>query len=410
MKYQRKFRVGGTFLAAVALFWLHQATTGKTVAAQGRGAAQAPRFEVDSLWPKPLPNLWILGSVNGVTVDAQDHIWLVHAGFASLQGNERGPSNSPPTSTCCGPAPQVLEYDAAGNLLGHWGGTGTGYEWPLAPQGIAIDSKGNVIIGGSQAGHIDGRPDPVGRAGRGGAAAAPPPPQDAHVLKFSRMGQFVWQVGHPAKVEGSESRTTLNRPAGFDVDSAANEIYIADGLGNRRVLVVDAGTGAYKRHWGAYGEKPDDAALPPYDPSAPPARQFRGVSCVKVAKDGMVYVCDRQNDRIQVFQKDGKFVKEAFVSKTTTGDGSVWDVAFSPDSQQQFLYVADGYDKKVWVLRRDTLAVVSSFGQGGRLPGTFYGVGSIGVDSKGNVYTGETYEGKRIQKFLYKGMGPASAQ
>ena len=213
-----------------------------------------------------------------------------------------------------------------------------------------------------------------------------------------------------ATVEGSNSTTTLNRPVGFDVDEAANEIYIADGLGNRRVLVVDAATGAYKRHWGAYGGKPDDGPLPPYNPNpssqAPLPRQFQNVGCVKLSRDGMVYVCDRQGDRIQVFQKDGKFVKEAYVSPTTTGEGSVWSLALSRDPQEQFLYVADGQDKKILVLRRDTLSVVSSFGQGGRLPGTFYAVGSIAVDSKGNLYVGEDRGGQRVQKFVFKGLQP----
>jgi 6-phosphogluconolactonase (cycloisomerase 2 family) len=225
------------------------------------------------------------------------------------------------------------------------------------------------------------------------------------VIKFSRTGQFLLQIGHAGKVEGSDSKTGLNRPAGVRVDPATNEVYVADGIGNHRVVVFDADTGAYKRHWGAYGEKPDDGSLGPYDPNAAPAKQFRTVSSAALSKDGRVYVCDRQNDRIQVFQKNGKFVKEAFVSKTTLGDGSVWDIAFSNDPRQRFLYVADGHDKKVFVLRRDTLEVVTSFGDGGRLAGQFYGVGSIAVDSKGNVYTGETYEGKRVQKFVYKGMG-----
>jgi DNA-binding beta-propeller fold protein YncE len=189
------------------------------------------------------------------------------------------------------------------------------------------------------------------------------------------------------------------------VDAATNEVYVADGLGNHRVVVFDADTGAYKRHWGAYGGVPDDKSLGPYDPNAPPAKQFRMVTCAAISKDGLVYVCDRQNDRIQVFQKDGKFLKEAPVSNATLGDGSVWDVAFSHDPQQRFIYVADGHDKKVFVLQRDTLEVVTSFGDGGRLPGQFYGVGSIAVDSQGNVYTGETYEGKRVQKFVYKGLG-----
>ena len=195
----------------------------------------------------------------------------------------------------------------------------------------------------------------------------------------------------------------------MSVDGAANEVYVADGMGNRRVIVFNSETGAYKRHWGAYGEPPDEAPLPAYDPDKPPIRQFHTVSCVRIAGDGLVYVCDRQNNRIQVFRKDGTFVKEAFVSKTTLGEGAVWDIAFSKDPQQRFLYVADGADQKVWVLRRDSLDVLSSVGAGGRWPGHFYGVGNVAVDSKGNLYTGETYEGKRLQKFIFKGLGAAAA-
>jgi DNA-binding beta-propeller fold protein YncE len=218
------------------------------------------------------------------------------------------------------------------------------------------------------------------------------------VLKFSKDGTFVLQIGKAGQTGGNDSQSALNRPSGIALDEAANEVYVADGFGNRRIVVFDANTGAFKRAWGAYGEKPSDEAMGAYDPNAAPAKQFRTVSCVHIAKDGMVYVCDRQNDRIQVFDKTGKFVKEGFVSKTTTGDGSVWDVAFSPD--QRLLYVADGHDKKVWILDRASLETIGSFGDGGRYPGHFYGVGSVAVDSKGNVYTGETYEGKRVQKFV----------
>ena len=365
----------------------------KAADAQGRAGVQAPIFKVDPLWPKPLPNHWVLGSVTGVAVDARDHIWIIHRGADSLGNNEKGAILNPPTG-CCVPAPQVLEFDQAGNLISHWGGPGEGFEWPQSTGAISIDHKGNVWIAAA------GQPEPV--AGRG-AAPTTPRPQDAHVIKFSRAGQFLLQIGRAGKVEGSDSKTGLNRPAIARVDPAANEVYVGDGFGNRRVVVFDADTGAYKRHWGAYGEKPDDTSLGPYDPNAPPAKQFRTVSCVAIAKDGLVYVCDRQNDRIQVFEKNGKFMKEAFVSKTTLGDGAVWDIAFSHDPQQRFLYVADGHDKKVFILRRESLEVVSSFGAGGRMPGQFYGVGSIAVDSKGNVYTGETYEGKRVQKFAYKG-------
>jgi DNA-binding beta-propeller fold protein YncE len=310
-------------------------------------------------------------------------------------------TNPPGSELCCRPAPFVLEFDPAGNLVSHWGGPGEGYEWPRSPGGMAIDGAGNVWIAAA------GATDTPGGRGRGAPAPpAAPRPQDAHVLKFSRAGTFLLQIGKAGKNEGSDSRTTLNRPAAVDVDSAANEVYVAD-AGNRRIAVFDAATGAYKRHWGAYGEKPGDANAGPYDPKAEAEKQFRTLSCVRLAKDGTVYVCDRQNDRIQVFRKDGTFVKEAFVSKTTTGDGSVWDVAFSSDPQQRFLYVADGQDQKVFVLQRDTLAVVSSFGGGGRYPGYFFGVGSIASDSKGNVYTGETYEGKRLQRFVFKGLGAA---
>lgn len=220
------------------------------------------------------------------------------------------------------------------------------------------------------------------------------------MLKFAKDGKFLLQIGKAGKTEGSDSQTGFNRPGALAVDSSANELFVADGFGNHRIAVFDANTGAFKRGWGAYGEKPTDTDPGAYDPNAAPSKQFRTLSCVKIAKDGMVYVCDRQNDRIQVFQKDGKFVKEAFVSKTTTGDGSVWDVAFSPD--QRLLYVADGHDKKVWILDRSSLETIGSFGDGGRYPGLFYGVGSVAVDSKGNVYTGETYDGKRVQKFVKK--------
>lgn len=385
-----------------------------TAEAQGRGGAQAPRLEVDPFWPKPLPNGWILGSVTGVAVDAQDNVWLVHRGAPSLTARtENGLGTDPPTAEkCCAPAPLVLKFDSAGNLVANWPGPGEGYQWPRTPQGVTVDSKGNVWIAGSAP---EVRPQPprggapgapgVPPAGARGAAPVQPQPADAQVLKFSGAGKFLLQIGAPGKIEGADSKTTLNMPSSVEFDAAANEVYVAD-TGNRRVVVFDADSGAYKRHWGAYGGAPDTSNLGPYDPSVESAKQFRSVSCVRIAKDGAVYVCDRQNNRIQVFQKDGKFVKETVVSKTTLGDGAVWDVAFSNDPQQRFMYVADGHDKKVFVLLRESLQIVTSFGRGGRYPGHFYGVGSVKVDSKGNVFTGETYEGKRVQKFVNKGMGP----
>ena len=345
-------------------------------------AAQAPSFRVDPFWPRPLPNHWLFGSITGVAVDAQNHVWVIHRGAASLNARtEMGAATNPPTAEhCCIPAPQVMRFDPSGKVVAHWGGPGEGYAWPQNPGGIAVDAKGHVWITAN---------GPVESAGRGrgrGAAGQPPaapPPADAHVLKFSGDGKFLLQIGKPGETGDDASRTSLNRPMAVDVDTAANEVYVADGLANHRVVVFDATTGAYKRHWTANGGTP-----------------FSVPSGVKLSKDGHVYVADRRNNRIQVFRKDGTFVREGVVAKDTRREGAVWALAFSHDPQQQFVYVADGSNHKVWVLRRDTLAVVSSVGTGGRGPGQFFGVSSIAVDAAGNLYTGETYEGKRLQKFI----------
>jgi DNA-binding beta-propeller fold protein YncE len=219
------------------------------------------------------------------------------------------------------------------------------------------------------------------------------------------------QIGKAGQSKGSNDTANLRLPAKTFVDKEANEVYVADGYGNHRVIVYDADTGKYKRHWGAYGNKPDDANLGRYDPNAPPPKQFRNpVHCADLSNDRLLYVCDRANDRIQVFKADGAFVKEAFLNKNTLGSGSVWDIAFSKDPQQKYIYVADGENDKVRVLLRDTLEILTSFGEGGRQPGEFYGVHSIATDSKGNVFTTETYRGQRVQKFDYKGLAPVTKQ
>ena len=357
-------------------------------------AAQSsvPTFQVDPFWPRPLPDHWLFGSITGVTVDAQNHVWVVHRGAPSMTARtEIGAATSPPTSEkCCVPAPQVMRFDPAGKVVSHFGGAGEGYNWPQSPGGIAVDAKGNVWI--AAAGPADPLPGAGGGRGRGGAAATPPPP-DAHVLKFSGAGKFLLQIGKPGETGDDASTTALHRPTAIEVDDSANEVYVADGLNNHRIVVFDATSGKYKRHWGANGSTP-----------------FNVPSCVKLSKDGQVYVCDRRNNRLQVFRKDGTFVKEAVVAKETRGEGAAWSVAFSIDPKQQFLYLADGSNQKVWVLQRDTLGVVSSVGAGGRWPGHFYGVSGVAVDSAGNLYTGETYEGKRLQKFVFKGMGRPAAK
>jgi DNA-binding beta-propeller fold protein YncE len=340
----------------------------------------APKFEVDPVWPKPLPNHWVMGMTIGVATDAADHVWVLHRP-PTLAQNETGLDLKPATGTCCAAAPPVLEFDQAGNLLKSWGGPGEGYEWPDSNHGIFVDAKGVVWIGANAN-------------------------TDAQILKFTQDGKFLAQFGHRGQSKGSNDTENFGAPAKIFVDPKANEAYIGDGYRNRRVAVVDADTGAFKRYWGAYGKKqPDDGPLGQYDPTADPIKEFRGpVHCAQLSNDGLVYVCDRQNDRLQVFKADGTFVKEAFFFTKTRGDGSTWDIAFSPDPQQKYLYLADGKNERVNILLRDTLEIVSSFGDGGRQPGQFFGVHSIATDSKGNIFTTETYEGRRAQRFVFKGV------
>ena len=371
------------------------------------GFAQAPpKAEVDSLWPRPLPNHWILGSITGVAVDSRDHIWVVHRGQASLNpSTESALKNTPPGSEyCCSAAPFVLEFDAAGALVSNFGGPGSGYDWPQNPGGIAVDAAGNIWITAAGA-----PPAAGGRGGRGGgrggaaAAATPaaPPPEDAHVLKFARDGKFLLQIGKPGEMGAPDSKTGLNKPAAVEVDSAANEVFVAD-TGNRRIVVFDATTGAYKRHWGAYGTPPDGTAPPAYAAGEAAPKQFRTLSCLALSRSGELLACDRDSNRLQVFKKDGSFVREAIVSPSTLAGGSVWDAAFSTDTAQRFVYVANGAEHLVHVLRRDTLAEAGTIGAGGRWPGHFFAVNSVAVDSRGNVITGEGLQGKRVQKFLVK--------
>jgi DNA-binding beta-propeller fold protein YncE len=352
-----------------------------------RAAVDAPRFAVDPLWPQPLPNHWILGSTIGVAVDSRDHVFIIHRGDSTLnQRTETGANATPPISECCRSAPPVLEFDPAGKLVNAWGGPGQGYDWPESNHGIAVDDKDNIWIGGN------------GRT-------------DSHILKFTHDGKFLQQIGLPKQNVNSNATTHFGRVAKITFDVKAQEAYVADGYGNKRVAVLDMGTGAIKRFWGAYGNAPKDTNMGPYNPDAPLAPQFRNpVHCAEPTTDGMVYVCDRPNDRIQVFTKAGKFVKEARIAPATRGDGSVWDIAFSRDAAQKYLYLADGKNERVYVMDRQSLEILTQFGDGGRQPGQFFAVHSIATDSKGHIYTTETYEGKRVQKFTYRGIGAITAK
>jgi hypothetical protein len=389
MRSNAGIRMGLTVVAAA---WIAVQAGGAGTA--GQAPPQVPTYAVDPAWPKPLPNRWLLGAVVGVAVDARQHVWIVHRP-GTLQPNE--------TRSIWRAAPPVVEFAPDGTLVSAWGGKGDGYEWPQLEHGIHVDADDNVWLAGGE--------------------------KDAQILKFTREGRFLMQIGRQGQGQGSNDTANLGGAAHMMVDRPAGELYVADGYVNHRVIVFDAATGAYKRHWGAYGKRPDDSyfhemgeKLPSpfsgavqhenrpsqYDPDGAPAPQFRIVHAVRIANDGLAYICDRTNDRIQVFQKDGTFVREGFVAKRTLGSGSVWDIAFSNDPAQTFLIVPDGTNQQIWILRRDTLEVVSAFGHAGRWAGQFYGAHNIAADAAGSLYITETYEGKRVQKFVYKGLGPAT--
>ena len=365
-------------LAGVAILGVGAAAV---QAANQQPTVQAPRFEVDLVWPKPLPNHWIIGSAVGVSVDSRDHVFIIHRGDSTLeQRTESGSAANPPLGVCCSAAPPVLEFDPEGNLVNAWGGPGQGYVWPNSNHGVSVDDKDNVWIGGN---------------GRG----------DSHIIKFTHEGKFIAQFGTPGQPAASRDSTHFGRVAKISFDPPSNEAFISDGYANKRVAVIDMGTGKVKRFWGAYGKAPLDTNMGPYNPDAPPAPQFRNpVHCAEPSNDGLVYVCDRVNNRIQLFKKSGEFVKEQRLFPATRGDGSVWDIAFSKDKAQKYIFLADGRNERVYVMDRATLEVITMFGDGGRQPGQFFAVHSIATDSKGNIYTTETYEGKRVQKFAYKGM------
>jgi hypothetical protein len=343
-----------------------------------------PDYEVDASWPGELPDKWILGQVAGIAVDQNDHVWIVHRP-RTLTAHEAGAVQNPPTAECCIPAPSVIEFDADGNFVQAWGGpnwdqqTATWieppYDWPQNEHGIFIDAEDNVWLGGNGA-------------------------NDHIVLKMTKDGEHQMTIGRMNETGGSNDIERLGKPADIFVDIDARETYIADGYGNRRVIVFDMDTGEYKRHWGAYGNVPDDGELPAYDPDAPPRQNFSSpVHALELTSDGLLYVSDRSSNRIQIFEKDGSFVSETIIAPWTLDQGSVWDIERAHFADEKWLFVTDGHNKKVWIIERDGMHIVAEFGRGGRQAGQFEWVHNITADSKGNIYTSEVNTGKRVQKF-----------
>jgi hypothetical protein len=352
-------------------------------------ADAGPQFKIDYSWPKlPLPNKWALGELGGMFIDPQDHVWIYNRP-STLFPWEKAAAMTPPTAECCIPAPPVIEFAPDGSVVQSWGGhspdeKAKGYEWPTTEHGIVVDSKGNVWLAGSST-----------RDGKDG-------PADGQLLKFTRDGKFIMQIGHAGVSKGSTDTTQLSGAAGMALDEAANEIYVADGYGNHRVIVFDMNTGKFKRQWGAYGKTPTDDKVGQYDPTVEKPTQFRNVHCVQVAKDGLVYVCDRDNDRMQIFKKDGTFVAEHFYGKATYPPGTVGHITFWPDKTQSLLAVSDLGNFQIRIVRRDNGEVLSTFGHFGHYSGELNRLHQIAFDSKGNLYTAEA-AGKRVQKFALVG-------
>ena len=329
---------------------------------------KAPVFRPDPSWPS-IPNNWVFGEVSSIAVDSQDHVWIIHR------------PNTIPADQKSKAAPPVVEFDASGKYITSWGGPAAGYDWPEREHGIYVDPSNFVWIGGNN----------------GYGTPLPPGDSDDMLLKFTSAGKFVLQIGHRNSSGGNADTKNVHQAADAFLNPAANEIFVADGYANQRVIVFDAATGAFRRMWGAFGNKPEAAAPAAGPASADGPSQFGLVHSIKVSKDGLVYVADRANHRIQVFTADGKYRTQKFIG--TTGQTAA-GLAFSPDAGQQFLYVADLADSQIVVLDRKTLDVVTTFGRPGNAPGEFGTLHHMAADSKGNLYTAEIGRGRRAQKLV----------
>jgi hypothetical protein len=368
-------------LVALAIF------TAFSQSAPSRAAQknEVPKFEVDPSWPK-LPAKWIFGEVASVSIDKQGHAWVLQRP-KSLRAGQQDKA-----------APPVLEFDEAGNFIRGWGGAGTGYDWPEIEHGIYADPRGFIWICGNA-------------------------PADNSLLKFTPDGKFITQIGHKGASKGNKDTENFKQPADIFYYAKTNELFVADGYGNRRIIVLDGDTGEYKRMWGAFGNEPLDTFEEPASLPAKeriPAKELTGrgpeqfvlpVHAVRVSNDGLVYVSDRGGKRVQIFTVDGKYQTQVFIDRwceapDCANGQTVASTAFSPDAEQRFLYVASRSPARVWVLDRKTLTPLDSFGRGGVAPGEFYVMHHMSVDATGNLYITEVQNGRRIQKFVFKGMVP----
>jgi hypothetical protein len=427
----------------------------------------APSFVVDASWPKPLPNDWRIGQVGGIAVDSHDNIWVYHRprtlDASSAGALPRAATNAQgvPISGlghprpyadrntgCCVPAPSVLKFDRQGNLLAAWGGPSDpgfldddcreadGCFWPAREHGIFVDHNDFV--------YISGNGEDNGARQQQGVATYPWAPtfgDDSHILKFTADGAFVYQIG-TAGMEGPNSEKTDGGPNGtpqpylvadMSVDATSNRLYVADGYGNRRILIVDAATGQYLGHFGAYGQNPvvDDPSSGVADTDVGPwiadyqagnmkPLFFRSpMHCATVSRDGFLYACDRGNNRVQIFDTNaaelgkpcanpsaevGKcgFVGEIHVAPQTAS-GTSGTATLSSDAEQTCLYIGDLANGTLYIVNRENRTELDRIGRAGRQAGEFHWLHALAVDSSGNIYTGEVDTGQRVQKFLRYG-------
>ena len=354
-----------------------QRTFERAALAQGNAP---PKYEVDPFWPK-MPPQWILGQVAGLSIDAQDHVWILQRPW-SLNTDEIAKN---PDAACCTPAPPVMEFDAAGNYLRGWGGEAPGYEWPKDEHAITVDYKNNVWISSAGGPRLRER-------------------TENQILKFTNDGQFIFQVGRRGASKGSLDTENFNNAADIYVYQKTNEAFVADGYVNRRVIVLDADTGKFKRMWGAYGNTPDDTVKTTLTDSGPGPQQFNTVHGVRVSDDGLVYVADRLNNRMQIFTLDGKFQRELFVERKTKLLGTAFSIAFSRDAAQQYLFLADAGNGRIHIYDRQSLQEVGGFGRIGHYAGQFVFLHNVALDSRGDLYTTEVGTGRRLQKFVKQGI------
>ena len=412
----RKFMLAAGVAGVLAILATGQAALHQNIIgsanAQAPGAIMVPVFQADGNWPKPLPNGWVIGSTIGLAVDTKDNVWIVHRPGTLAQKESYLTRHE---ADCCTAAPDVLEFDQKGNLMHHFGQV-AGHDWPSSNHGVTVDKAGNVWLGANGA----AQPGPPAGSAEQFAPRRPAAPgatpgaegggeagryHDSFILKFSQDGQFLGEIGTANGSRGSLDTENVRGVAQirFLPDGT---LVAADGYGNHRVSEWDPVTMKLKRMWGAYGKPPSDDPIPHYNPDSP---QFGNpVHCAEPSGDGLIYVCDRTNNRIQVFKFDGSYVNQYPIEVDSRGDGSAWEIAFSRDAAQKYMYISDGTNEKIHVWDRASMKELYWFGGGGRQPGQFYAVHSIVTDSKGDIFTTETYEGKRVQKFLYKGLKPLS--